>query len=62
MAGWRLVMLGRAPRNQDARQRMTISPKSDTFGDRMLIVLNCVGPHMWAFDVLRQKKQTTVPM
>ena len=32
----RLVMLARAPRNQDTRQRMAISPKSDTFGDHML--------------------------
>ena len=29
--------------------------KSDTFGDPMLIVLHCVGPHMWASDVLRKE-------
>ena len=40
---------------------MTISPKSDTIVDYLLIVLNFVGPHTWAFDELRTEPPT-VPM
>ena len=49
----RLVMLVRAPRNQDARQQMTTN---DTLGNHidMLIVLNLVGPD-WAPNELRNK-------
>ena len=35
---WRLVMLDRAPRNQNARQRISSFPKSDAFRVHVLIV------------------------
>ena len=57
----RLVLLTRAPRTQEARQRITMHPKSVTTGDHLLVVLDFQGPNIWAYDVLQRRGPKVTP-